>query len=50
MLGSDFAFVYSVNRSLYRFSQTKRFLNIIWAEMSSPPDQEVHQHIEEIDR
>ena len=50
MLGSHFAFVYSVNRSLYEFSQTKRFLNSIWAEMSSLPDQEVYQYIEEIDR
>ena len=49
-LGGHFAFVYSVNRSLYSFSQTKRFLNSIWAEMSPPPDQDVHQYIEEIDR
>ena len=50
MLGSHFAFVYSVNRSLYSFSQTKRFLNSIWAEMLPPQDQDVHQYIEEIDR
>ena len=50
MLGSDFAFVYSVNRSLYSFSQTKRFLNSIQAEMSSPTDKEVHRYIEEIVR
>ena len=48
MLGRDFAFVYSVNRSLYRFSQTKRFLNSIQAEMSSPTDKEVHRYIQEI--
>ena len=50
MLGSHFAFVYSVNRSLYSFSQTKRFVNSIWAEMLPTPDQDVHQYIEEIDR
>ena len=46
MLGSHFPFLYSANcQSLYSFSQTKRFLNSIYAEMSSPTDKEVRKYI-----
>lgn len=46
MLGSHFPFLYSANcQSLYSFSQTKRFLNSIYAEMSPPTDEEVRKYI-----